>query len=115
MAASASAQTGARTATTVEAVAAAPVFFHGKNVAVHRDVEPAGQLMRLTGTVKPVFVFFRESPNVPRDAEVRGEFWDMGRLDRTDSRFAQINFDTILEALPNRAWPAREQVFLLTN
>jgi hypothetical protein len=96
-------------------VAAAPVFFHGKNIAVHRDVEPAGQLMRLAGTVKPVFVFFRESPNVPRDPEVRGEFWDMGRLERTDSRFAHINFDTVLDMLPNRAWPAREQVFLLTN
>jgi len=110
-----SAQAPTRIATTVEALVAAPVFFHGKQVIVHRDVEPAGQLMRLTGTAKPVYVFWRDSPNVPRDAEVRGEFWDLGRLERTDSRFSHINFDLILEALPNRAWPARDQVFILTN
>jgi hypothetical protein len=104
-----------RIATTAEALTASPVFFHGKNIAVHRDVEPAGQLMRLTATSKPVFVFFRESPNVPRDAELRGEFWDLGRLERNDSRFSTINFDPIIETLPNRAWPGRDQVFIVVN
>lgn len=110
-----SAQAPARIATTVEALTGSPVFFHGKQVIVHRDVEPAGPLMRLAGTAKPIFVLWRDSPNVPRDADVRGEFWDLGRLERTDSRFSSVNFDLILESLPNRAWPARDQVFLLTN
>ena len=104
-----------RVATTVEALTTSPVFFHGKNIIVHRDVEPVGALLKLTATAKPVFVFFRESPSVPRDAEVRGEFWDLGRLERSDSRFSHINFDAILEGLPNRAWPGRDQVFMLTN
>ena len=107
--------TAARFATTAEALTATPVFFHGKQIVVRRDVEPAGQLMRLTSTAKPIFVYFRESPNVPRDGEIRGEFWDVGRLERTDSRFASINFDAILETLPNRSWPARDQVFMLMN
>lgn len=111
-----SAQPGtARVATTVEALTATPVFFHGKQIAVRREVEPAGQLMRLTGTAKPIFVFFRGSPSVPRDSELRGEFWDLGRLERGDSRFSNLNFDPILDTLPNRAWPAREQVFILAN
>jgi Bacterial Ig-like domain len=104
-----------RIATTAEALSAAPVFFHGKQVIVHRDVEPVGPLLRLTGTAKPIFVFWRASPSVPRDAEVRGEFWDLGRLERNDSRVSNVNFDAILEALPNRGWPARDQVFLITN
>ena len=60
MTALSSAQALARVATTPEALIAAPVFFHGKQVAVRRDVEPAGQLMKLAGTAKPVFVFWRD-------------------------------------------------------
>jgi Bacterial Ig-like domain len=104
-----------RFATTAEALTAAPVYFHGKQIVVHREVEPAGQLFRLANTAKPIFVFWRD-PNMPRDAEVRGEFWDLGRLERNDPRFSTINFDPLLDALPARGqWPAREQVFIITN
>src|SRR5262249_15565367 len=54
----------ARLATNAEALVASPVFFHGKQIAVRRDVEPAGRLTRLTGTARPVFVFLRERPSV---------------------------------------------------
>ena len=108
-----SAQASSRLATTPEALVAAPVFFHGKQVVVRRDVEPAGTLMRLANTSKPVFVFWRDSSNAPRDGEVRGEFWDVGRLERNDPRFSNVNFQPILEAASNGQWPSREQVFVL--
>src|SRR6187402_2371878 len=60
-----SAQGAARLATNPDALVAAPVFFHGKQIAVRRDVEPAGALLRLTGTGKPIFVFWRDSPMAP--------------------------------------------------
>jgi len=107
------AQSSTRLATTPEALVAAPVFFHGKQIAVRRDVEPAGGLMRLANTAKPVFVFWRDSASAPRNGEVRGEFWDVGRLERSDSRFSNVNFQPILEAAAHGQWPAREQVFLI--
>ena len=58
--------------------------------------------MRLANTSKPVFVFWRDSPSAPRNGEVRGEFWDVGRLERDDSRFSGINFQPILEAAAQR-------------
>jgi len=109
------AQPNTRFSTTAEALTAAPVFFHGKQIVVRRDVEPAGQLMRLAGTAKPIFVFWRDSPNVPRDAEIRGEFWDLGRLERNDSRFSRLNLDAVIDALPGKAWPGRDQVFMIVN
>jgi hypothetical protein len=109
----ASAQPSTRLATTPEALVAAAVFFHGKQIAVRRDVEPAGALMRLSGTAKPVFVFWRDSPSAPRNSEVRGEFWDVGRLERGDSRFSNVNFQAILDAASNGQWPARDQVFVI--
>ena len=110
-----SAQSSTRLATTAEALLAAPVFFHGKQIAVRRDVEPAGQLMKLAGTAKHIFVFWRDSPSAPRNSEVRGEFWDVGRLERTDSRFSNINFQPILDVAANGQWPARDQVFIILN
>ena len=109
------AQAPTRLATTPESLVASPVFFHGKQIAVRRDVEPAGALIKLAGTAKPVFVFWRDSPSAPRNSEVRGEFWDLGRLERTDSRFSSVNFQPILDAASNGQWPSREQVFLILN
>ena len=40
---------------------------------------------------QPVFVFWRESPT-RSDGEVRGEFWDVGRLRDDDSRFSELRF-----------------------
>ena len=102
-----------RIATSPEALVASPVFFHGKQIVVRRDVEPAGPLMKLADTAKPIFVFWRDSASAPRDSEVRGEFWDLGRLERTDSRFSSINFQPILDVASNGQWPGRDQVFLI--
>lgn len=104
-----------RLASNPDALVAAPVFFHGKQIAVRRDVEPSGSLLRLVGTSKPIFVFWRDSSSAPRNSEVRGEFWDIGRLERTDSRFSNVNFQPILDAASGGQWPPRDQVFLILN
>ena len=104
-----------RLATNAEALVASPVFFHGKQIAVRRDVEPAGRLITLAGTAKPVFVFWRERPPVTSNAEVRGDFWDVGRLERSDSRFSAVDFQAILETAANNQWPGHDQVFMILN
>ena len=102
-----------RLATTPEALVTSPVFFHGKQIVIRCDVEPAGSLMRVANTTKPVFVFWRESGSAPRDGEVRGDFWDIGRLERADARFSNVNFQPILDSASNGQWPARDQVFMI--
>jgi hypothetical protein len=103
----------ARLATNAEALVASPVFFHGKQITVRREVEPAGQLAKLAGTAKPVFVVFRERPTVTSDSEVRGEFWDIGRLERNDSRIAHVDVQPMLDLASNGQWPGRDQVFMI--
>jgi len=102
-----------RVATTAEALVAAPVFFHGKQIVVRREVEPAGRVMRLANTTKPVYVMWRDSAGASRSSEIRGEFWDIGRLERSDPRFSNVDVQPILEATPNGQWPARDQVFVI--
>jgi hypothetical protein len=113
-AATVAAQPGStRLATTAEALTAAPVFFHGKQIAVRRDVEAAGRLVRLAGTAKPVFVIWREQPGVIGDTEIRGELWDIGRIERGDARFSNVDFQPMLDAASNGQWPGRDQVLMI--
>jgi hypothetical protein len=127
----ASTQTQGRLATTVGALRASPVFFHGKQVAVLGSLLEARDLFRLepraaggspadASTVapdlasKPVYVYWRERPT-RSDGEVRGEFWDLGRLTEGDSRFSSTDFRPLLEYLNQGRWPSRDQVFVIVN
>jgi hypothetical protein len=102
-----------RVATTAEALVAAPVFFHGKQIVVRREVEITGQLTRLANTAKPAFVFWRDAAGATRDSEIRGEFWDVGRLERGDQRFSHTDWQPVLDAASNGQWPGRDQVFVI--
>lgn len=90
-----------------------PVFFHGKQVAVRRDVEPAGSLVKLANTAKPVFIEWAERPGVTSNSEIRGEFWDLGRLERNDPRLTGADVQAMLDAAANGQWPPRDQVFVI--
>jgi hypothetical protein len=107
------AQPPGRIATTADALAATPVFFHGRLVVLRHAVGGSPELTRLEGTAKPIFVFWKDSSAAVRDGELRGEFWDLGRLQRDDSRFSSYNFDRVLEAASSGQWPARDRVFVL--
>ena len=111
--ATAHAQPPGRIATTADALAATPVFFHGRLVVLRHPVAGSAELTRLEGTAKPIFVFWKDQSAAVRDGELRGEFWDLGRLQRDDSRFSSYNFDRVLEAASSGQWPARDRVFVL--
>ena len=109
------AQAPGRIATTADALVATPVFFHGRQVVVRQPITGSLDLARLDGTSKPVFLFWKEQPSVARDAELRGEFWDLGRLQPDDARFSSYNFERVLEAASSGQWPARDRVFVILS
>ena len=104
-----------RIATTAEALTSTPVFFHGRQIVVRQPIAGSLDLVRLDGTAKPIFVFWKEPPGALRDAELRGEFWDLGRLQRDDPRFSTHNFDRVLEAASSGQWPPRDRVFVILS
>jgi Big-like domain-containing protein len=119
------AQPASRFATTMTSLRTSPVFFHGKQVAVLGSVNETREGARLepesgaapgdaasAGTKAPIFVFFRERPS-RSSGEVRGEFWDLGRLTEGDTRFSNYDFKPLLEATTQGRWPSRDQVFVL--
>ena len=112
--AAASAQRPARIATTPEALAESPLFFHGKQVVIHAQVTSSTDTTRVDGTVKPIFVIWRDRA-MHGSGEIRGDFWDLGRLQEGDSRVANVDFQPILEAATQGRWPNRDQVFVITG
>jgi hypothetical protein len=106
-------QPSSRIATTTDALVAAPVFFHGRQIAVRRDVEPFGALYRLSATARPIYVMWRDKPSLSAGMEIRGEFWDIGRLQKDDPRFSTADLQSIVNAAANGQWPAREQLFVI--
>jgi len=107
------AQAPGRIATNADALIASPVFFHGKQVVVRSGVVESGGITQLANTRKPVYVMWRESTSPAADAEIRGEFWDLGRLQPDDARFSNVDFRPLLQAANAGQWPGREQLFLL--
>ena len=106
-------QPQSRLATSVDALVAAPVFFHGRQIAVRHDVEAVGALYRLIGTARPVYVLWRDKPSLASGIEIRGEFWDIGRLQKDDPRFSTADLQSIVNAAANGQWPARDQLFVI--
>lgn len=102
-----------RIATTAEALVGSPVFYHGKQVVVRREVVAQDRLWKLSDTSKPIFVFWKERPSLASESEVRGEFWDLGRLQHDDSRLSSLDLASVLESASHGAWPPRDQVFVL--
>lgn len=128
VAAAAAAQPQTRVAATLSALRAAPVFYHGKPIAVLGSIVESRDLFRLepmsaaapaaapAATVdiadRPVFLYWRERPT-RTSGEIRGEFWDLGRLTEGDTRFSSYDFRPLLEAATQGRWPGRDQIFVI--
>jgi hypothetical protein len=105
-------QPASRVAVTAEALVGSAIFYHGKLVVVQRAVQDERGLARLAGTTKPVFVFWKERP-ATSEGEIRGEFWDLGRVEQGDSRFTGYDFTQALETVTRGRWPARDQIYVI--
>jgi hypothetical protein len=105
-----SAQPSTRRATNIAALRAFPAFFHQRPVVVMGKVALAdnGDL-RVTDEVGAVRIVFKGS--APDGlSEVRGEFWDLGRMNADDPRLAGYDIQRTFRVDPEGAWPRPGQV-----
>jgi hypothetical protein len=115
------AQTPSRVATTADLLLAYPLFFHGKQIVIRSAVDAAGSVTRVitpqavdTSGKKPasIYILWKERPS-RADGEIRGEFWDLGRLREDDSRFTSYDFKQLLDATTGGRWPGREELYVI--
>ena len=105
-----------RVATTVEMLLGSAVFFHGRSVAVQQKLLVEGDLTRLANAPKPIYVLWKDRGGGDgAEGQVRGEFWDLGRLEPGDGRFAGYDFTRLVEAANRGRWPSRDQIFVIVG
>jgi len=103
LATSVGAQPATRRATNVAALIAHPGFYHLRPIVIvgQAKVEDNGEI-RISGDTGSVRVLFKG--NVPDGLdEVRGEFWDIGRMRADDPRLSGYDLKTALKIDPDGA------------
>jgi hypothetical protein len=108
----AGAQAPDRTATTAQALVTNALFYNGKRVVIRQAVKETGRLSELEGTAKPVYIFWKDRTG-GSDGEIRGDFYDLGRMVEGDQRFSAYDFTPVVEAASHGHWPGRDQVFVI--
>ena len=104
-----------RIATSVDMLLASAVFFHGRNVVVKQRVVTEGAYTRLAESPKLIYVFWRDRVPSGDVGEVRGEFWDLGRIDPRDARFTAYDLVGLVDAVNRGQWPGRDQIYILAG
>ena len=55
-----------------------------------------------------MFIYWRERP-ATSEGEIRGEFWDLGRMEDGDPRFTSYDFAPVTAAASSGRWPGRDR------
>jgi hypothetical protein len=110
VAASVSAQPAVRRATNLAALTSHPAFYHTRPIVVVGAVKLAdnGEL-RVTTDSTSMHVIFKGSAPDGID-EIRGEFWDLGRMAADNPRLAGYDLKATFKIDPEGAWPRPGQV-----
>jgi hypothetical protein len=113
VAATVAAQPSVRRATNVAALLSHPAFYHLRPIIVAGSItlEDNGE-MRVGVDGASVRVIFKGTPP-DGIAEVRGEFWDLGRLNADDPRLGGYDLRTAFRIDPEGAWPRPGQVLAI--
>jgi hypothetical protein len=107
---SAEAQTTTRRATNLAALLAYPGFYHGRPIVIVGKValDPNGQL-KVSDDEASVHLVFKGNAPDGLD-EVRGEFWDIGRMKADDIRLTAYDLRTTFKIDPDAPWPRPGEV-----
>lgn len=99
-----------RRATNIEALVAFPGFYHLRSIIVVGNVStgPNGDVRVSDGSSSIHVVAKGSTPD--GNHEVRGEFWDLGRMKPDDPRLASYDLKTTFNVDPEGTWPRSGEV-----
>ncbi len=110
VAVAASAQPPARRATNIAALLAYPSFYHLRPIVIVGKVETqANGEIRVADDAGSVRVVFKGSAPDGTD-EIRGEFWDLGRMKPDEARLSGVDLRATFHIDPDAPWPRAGEV-----
>ena len=113
-AAASTAQTPGRIATAADALLASAPFFQGRTVILRQKLIVERNQTRLANAPKPIYVFWKDAPTADQ-GEIRGEFYDLGRVEARDSRFAGYDLVGLVEVVNRGQWPGRDEIYVVVG
>ena len=110
MAAWSDAQPAIRRATNLTTLLAFPGFFHGRPILIVGKVAVDKDQLRLSDDNTSIHLLFKGG-NAPDGLdEVRGEFWDLGRMKADDIRLSTYDLRQTFKIDPDAPWPRPGEV-----
>ena len=105
----AGAQPVARKATNLAALLAHPGFYHGRPIVVVGKVALDGDRLTISDDSTTIHLIFKGHAADGVD-EVRGEFWDIGRMKADEPRLSAYDLRTTFKIDPDAPWPRPGEV-----
>jgi hypothetical protein len=112
MTASLGAQTATRRATNLAALIGFPGFYHGHNVLIIANVALTNDQLRASDDSGSVRLVFKGNAPDGLD-EIRGEFWDLGRMKADDPKLSGYDLRQTFGIEPDGPWPRQGEVFAI--
>ena len=105
-----SAQPATRRSTNIAALVAYPGFYHGRPILIVGTVTTTESGMRVSDDNGSIRVLSK-GPTAPDGLdEVRGEFWDIGRMKPDDPQLASYDLKRTFNIDPTGSWPRPGEV-----
>lgn len=108
-----SGQVLARRVTTLAAIQAYPVFFHLQPVLVLAELQQEAGRATLVADGHRVLAVVASGVSGSGPQEVRGQVWDIGRMEPGDPRLAGSDLRSILGLDSDAPWPRRGEVIVV--
>jgi hypothetical protein len=103
------AQPATRRATNLATLLAYPGFFHGRPIVIVGKVGIDNDQLKVSDDNGSIHLIFKGSAPDGLD-EVRGEFWDLGRMKPDDIRLSTYDLRQTFNVDPGAAWPRPGEV-----
>jgi Bacterial Ig-like domain len=110
LAATASGQPATRRPTNIAALAAYPSFFHNRPILIVGTVTTTDKGMRVADDNGSIRVLSKGTAVPDGLDEIRGEFWDIGRLKADDPQLVSYDLQRAFGIDPNGPWPRPGEV-----
>ena len=107
--ATAVAQPAARRATNIAALLAYPTYYAGRPIVIVGKVGIEHDQLRVSSDAGSIHLISKGNAPDGLD-EIRGEFWDVGRMKPEDPRLSTIDLRSTFHIEPDGAWPKPGEV-----
>jgi len=106
----AGAQPMSRRAVTIPAITAFPAFYNGQPVVLRAEIRRDGERVSIATETHSMPAFAPPDVSGSGTIEVRGEPWDIGRMQPDDFRLNGKDLRSLLGVDPNASWPRPGEV-----